>query len=648
MRIWVLVLLGFVSFYSLDGCRSENRVGGDGGPEGAPFDGEGIETGPFEGTQSGLRFDPPRGIYDAALDVSVTHDTASELLYTLDGSDPRTSDTALTAPLPLTLRVNPDDTTNRYTAPGVVVRGTANGPDALPEQVVTHTYLFLGRVVDLSPDGEAPGPGWPAPGDGGGDFWGGTSQRIDYGLDPEVTESAAYAGQMLSALGDIPSMSLVTDLENLFDAQTGIYMNADRQGDEWERFCSLEMLTPDGSPGFQANAGVRIRGGYSRTPSNPKHAFRFIFRGDYGTPKLRFSLFGTEGVAEFDKIDLRTSQNYAWSMPDDDSQENTMNRDVFSRDLQRELGRPYTRSRYYHLYINGVYWGLFQSQERAEARYAATYFGGDDSDYDVIKVSRPDDYEVQAVDGDLTGWQAVWDLAAQGFASDDTYFQLEGKGPDGNRDTSLPVLVDVDNLIDLMLVVFYTGNFDGPMSKFFENRRPNNFYGINSRINIHQGFVFFAHDNEHTLHSERVSITTGVDENRVSIGEPGGATNEDGNPDDGYRMSVTRPEYLNPQWLHYRLTENASYRARFAARARTLLENNGPLTAESATALFQARADEIDLAIIAESARWGDAHRSPPRTKNDDWLPAVERVKNGFFPVRADIVISQLRASNLY
>ena len=34
-----------------------------------------------------------------------------------------------------------------------------------------------------------------------------------------------------------------------------------------------------------------------------------------------------------------------------------MLRDVWSRDTQRDMGRPYTRSRYYHLYLNGLYWG---------------------------------------------------------------------------------------------------------------------------------------------------------------------------------------------------------------------------------------------------------------------------------------------------
>jgi hypothetical protein len=65
-----------------------------------------------------------------------------------------------------------------------------------------------------------------------------------------------------------------------------------------------------------------------------------------------------------------------------------MNRDVFSRDLQREMGVPYTRSRYYHLYLDGVYWGLFQAEERPDAWFAETYLGGEREDYDVVKVER--------------------------------------------------------------------------------------------------------------------------------------------------------------------------------------------------------------------------------------------------------------------
>ena len=159
-------------------------------------------------------------------------------------------------------------------------------------------------------------------------------------------------------------------------------MNAGGSGRNWERPASFELLNPDASLGFQIDGGVRVRGGFSRSDGNPKHAFRLFFRRDYGEGKLRFPLFGDEGTDEFDNVDLRTSQNYSWSFQNDSR--NNFLRDVWSRDIQHEMGQPYTRSRFYHLYINGVYWGLFQTQERAEASFAEAYFGGDKEDYDVI------------------------------------------------------------------------------------------------------------------------------------------------------------------------------------------------------------------------------------------------------------------------
>jgi hypothetical protein len=608
-----------------------------GGSGGAPV---GTVTAPVELTDSGLVFSVPRGLYTEPFELTISHATATSVTYTLDASDPRSSATSLKGALPLKLKIDPADTTHRFTSPTVIVRATVGGADAAPATVVTHSYLFVHRVVELSPDGVVPGSSWPAPSTSS------VGQIMDYGMDPDVTEASEYASSMDLALTAIPSLSLVTDLSNLFDSTNGIYVNASEEGSAWERFASIELLNPDNRPGFQANTGVRIRGGFSRDNSVPKHAFRLFFRGDYGTKKLEYPLFDSEGASSFDKVDLRTTQNYSWSNDGGaDYNANIMNRDVFSRDLQREMGRPYTRSRYYHLYLDGVYWGLYQTQERAESRYAQTYFGGKSDDYDVVKVERGADggaagtNVIAATDGTLDTWQAVWTACQTGFATDAAYYALEGKDATGKRDATRPVLVDIDNLIDYMMVIFYTANFDSPCSKWFDNADPNNFFMIKSRVNNDAGFVFFAHDNEHSLMPDPITITSGVDENRVNIGEL----------KDNYRMTVTDFSRFHPQWLHYRLTSNALYRARFAARARTLLGTDGLLTEAKTTALFDARAKEIELAIIAESARWGDAQRpNQPRTKNDDWVPAIQRTREGFFAKRTAIVIEQLTAAGLY
>ena len=73
--------------------------------------------------------------------------------------------------------------------------------------------------------------------------------------------------------------------------------------------------------------GHPSRGLTSRSPDNPKHAFRFLFRQEYGAPKLHYPVFASQnGVTSFDGYDLRTFQNYSWSFGGDPS-------GVFIRDV---------------------------------------------------------------------------------------------------------------------------------------------------------------------------------------------------------------------------------------------------------------------------------------------------------------------------
>ena len=458
-------------------------------------------------------------------------------------------------------------------------------------------------------------------------------------MDTKVTEDPRYKNQMESSLLDIPTISVSLDPDHLFDSNTGIYVNAEKHGYEWERPANIELINPDGSPGFNIDAGIRIRGGWSRHDGYPKHAFRLFFRKEYGPAKLEFPLFEDEGVDEFNKVDIRTSQNYSWANGGGQSIYNTMNRDVFSRDSQKDMNRPYTRSRYYHLYLNGLYWGVFQTQERGEANFAESYFGGDTDDYDVIKVDVGENfnvYQVEATDGNLDSWFAIWDIVQDGFETNENYFKLIGLNPAGEIDTSLNVYVDIDNLIDYMITIFYAGNFDAPVSKFSSNNNPNNFYAIDNRNRKRDGFIFLIHDAEHTILNDPVGPGVGIDENRVNIG-----TTSD------RRMVVWNKEKFHPQWLHFKLSDNEEYRIRFADRVYRHFFNNGVFTPDSCIARFKRTSDQLDMAIIAESARWGDSKSGTARTKDDDWKYAIDQVIYDYMPYRSDIVYQQLVEENL-
>jgi hypothetical protein len=214
----------------------------------------------------------------------------------------------------------------------------------------------------------------------------------------------------------------------------------------------------------------------------------------YGDAKLRYPLFGDEGEDVFDHMDLRCSQNNSWAFQGNNR--NTMVREVFSRDLQGEMGHPYTRSRYYHVYINGHYWGLFQTQERSEASWGESYMGGDNEYYDVVTSDWSAGRKMVPTDGDRAALDRLYDETIAGFNDNERYYRVQGLNTDGTPNDTYEKLLDALNLIDFMIIEYYTGDSDGPGSRF--GGIPNNTWGIFNRVNP-DGWKWPHHDSENTL-----------------------------------------------------------------------------------------------------------------------------------------------------
>ena len=293
------------------------------------------------------------------------------------------------------------------------------------------------------------------------------------------------------------------------------------------------------------------------------------------------------------------------------SGQNSFVRDTWSRDLQKEAGHPYTRSRWYHLYLNGIYWWMCETQERAEGDYAETYFGGDELDYDVVKSFG------NVADGNRESYQRLYDKMQAGFSSNAAYFNVQGKGPDGIRDPAIEKLLDLKNLIDYMIITYYTGDRDGPGSRY-TNGSPNNYFGILNRVNP-DGFKFFEHDSEHSLGTGDSNMVTPF-------------------------TRSTGPAHFNPHTLHERLAaQNAEYRMAVSDRVAELCYNGGLMTSEVGIARVDRRVAEIEQAVFAHSARWGDANRR----NHPDWQSAVQGVRD-FIASRVSTLVSQLRTVGWY
>ncbi len=516
-----------------------------------------------------VQFSVPHGYKTEAfaLELSCTENPSAEIHYTLDGTSPTVTSPRYTEPITI------DCTT--------VVRAAVPNASSVLQSDTSATYLFL---ADVMTQNATPPAGFPADGAANG-------QKMAYGLDADIV--AQSRDKMLRGFtNSIDTISIVIDPANLFDVSKGIYVNATGDGRPWERATMVELISPTNTTdgGFCIAAGLRIRGAYSRGAIYPKHSFRFFFRSEYGASALEYPMFGSEGVAKFDKLDLRAAQNNAWANDDAYAKDFTFIEDCYSRDAQRDLGEPYQRGRYYNLFINGVYWGVYMTEERMCADYGETYFGGVAADYDVVRTSQPG-YVTGIVDGTDDAWHAFWDISVnQGYGADypDNYMRVLGLNPDGTRNASYPAYLNPRNVMVHMLTAHYSADMDAPAA----GDKANNMAAIYNRAGTGSlvGWVFNRHDSEHSL---------GCRGSRASNDQTFYGT-------DAKNEVFLQEKNFNPAELNYKLMANAEYRTAFGDLVyRECLRPGGAFTVPQARARFEKRMAELDDAVVCESARWG-------------------------------------------
>ena len=217
---------------------------------------------------------------------------------------------------------------------------------------------------------------------------------------------------------------------------------------------------------------------------------------------------------------------------------------------------PGSRCRYFHVYLNGQYWGLYNTDERPNNNFGEQYLGGKKEDYDVFKsAGASGNYLTEATDGTLatgSAWEKLWSGArtVRTAPTNANYFKLLGRAADGVTPTSDPVVLDTVNLADYLCVLFYMGGDDGPVSDYVG--ASNNWFGMRNRTGT-TGFKFFIHDFEQSLGLE------GGTNQRVGRG----ATIAPWSNTVAGANSIT---HSNPEFIHEDLCPNLEYRVLFGDR----------------------------------------------------------------------------------
>jgi hypothetical protein len=554
------------------------------------------------------------GFFSQPTNVALTTATpGATIIYTTDGSVPSLSGSVTNG--------------NVYSAPITITNTTALcaaafAPNLLPTLTLAQTYLFTEDIIRQPNDP----PGYPT-----GNVWTPTPAEVDsasrayYEMDPTIVNDPQYTNDVRAGLTSIPTMSIILPIPDLFDPNTGIYTHPDNHAstgghDEWERACSMELIFPDGSPEQQIDCGVQIQGGSSRFPTkNPKHSFRLVFKSIYGPGRFDYHMFADSPVTSFNTFVIDAGNNYWWQYfgtvnPPDQRYRAQCVRDQFTSDLMLAMGNLSFHGQFYNLYLNGIYWGIHYVHERPDDDFAASYLGGENTDYDVVRCTTAG---TQLIAGDLNAWNTALSLANSGLVNNAQYEQLQQ-------------YVDVDNLIDYMIVNHWADNTDWPS---------HNWYVIRQRT-AGAGFKFIVWDAEITLLNVTANVTTG-----------------------NYAGS--------PAQIYNALINNAEFRLRFADHLQKHLSPGGVLYTDPAypvpdpahpernvpASIYMKRITEITNAIVDESARWGGYSLTTNYTRNDHWLRELDNLLGytntpgntaNYFPLRSANLLNQYQAIGLF
>jgi len=530
-------------------------------------------------------FSIDRGFYDAPFDVAVTTETSqAEIFYTTDGSAPFWIDPA-TYTGPVSRYDGPISITTTTT-----LRAVATRPGYIPTNIDTHTYIFPENVATQTRPA-----GYPT-------RWGG-ELYADYDVDPAFSVSPQYHDRFIDGLTAIPTLSLVLPMADIFGSG-GLYSNP--QSTTMEKLASAELFYADGAgEGFQVDAGLKMQGGASRNPGKAiKHSMSLRFRTLYGPGRLNFPLFEDWPVDEFNSLQLRAMYNNSW-IHSDQGQRNrgSMIRDQWARDTLIAMGQTDAgNGTYVNLYLNGLYWGVYNLHERQESSHYAEYFGGDEDRIDALSSGA-------AVDGTTASWnnlQSFISNAASGGITLSEYQQIAQK-------------LDVVNLIDYMIVNHYGGNSDWD---------GHNWRAAGGGLDA-MPWRLYSWDTERILEGTTV--------NKIGVSGSG-----------------------RPSGLFQNLRNSEEFRSLFADRIHKHFFNGGALTPDGAAATWMARADELDTAIVGESARWGDDRPGGPYSRDNQWITEQNRLLNAYFENtgynRSEVMIrilgstvqGQYRDANLY
>ena len=282
-----------------------------------------------------------------------------------------------------------------------------------------------------------------------------------------ITKTYFVTNQLLGKYEDLTVVSLVTNPENLFDPEFGIYVSGNQyqeawrravennetekfnsrwagsnfqmKGKEWERETFMTIFDK-GDINVQQKIGLRIKGAVTRL--SPSKSFNIFARKKYGKSTIETDLFNDKNKNIYGNL---KSSYRALSFRNINSP--SRYKDKIGEDLFNEReGLTYTAMKNVVIFLNGEYWGFYLIQEKF------------DSDFISQKYLLPKD---NIVIGKSRGIEDGDENEYNNFI----YFCGNYSKKDVSNEKiyeEIKNYIDIDSFVELFANGLYTGNTDWP------------------------------------------------------------------------------------------------------------------------------------------------------------------------------------------
>lgn len=374
------------------------------------------------------------GFYESPFDLTITVPHGTKVYYTLDGTTPTTASDAYTSPISVTdLTPNP----NVLSAITDIAPSSWNSGVTAPSEPVDKAFIINAIAVD------------------------------DQGNISDTVTATYFIGygSRASYYKNMKVISIVTDSDNLFDYEKGIYVlgktyddwknspdynpaareweipgNYTQKGAVWERQASMQVYE-NGQLAHTQNVGLRIHGGATRSAS--QKSFNVYARSEYGASKFDFDLFSGNLRSEADGKKIKKFDSFMLRNGGNDGQY-TRFRDklnqllVSDRNILTQAMEPAV------VFINGEYWGHYEITEKLDEDFVDAHYQVGKKNVCIVKNEQLDAGDKET----FTEWEQLnqW-IKSTDFSNDSNYEQLCEK-------------IDMQSFADYVSAEIYFNNWD--------------------------------------------------------------------------------------------------------------------------------------------------------------------------------------------